>query len=55
MNDHVLALLYLLLGTVMVVLFHVETLTGQGPFARMLAFISAVFFFVSAANVVFYR
>ena len=53
MNDHVLALLYLLLGTVMAVLFHVETLTGQGLFARMLALISAVFFFVAAARVVF--
>ena len=53
MNDHVLALLYLLLGTVMVVLFYVETLTGQGLFARMLALISAVFFFVAAARVVF--
>lgn len=55
MNDHVLALLYLALGNVMIVLFYVEKLTGQGLFARILAFISAVFFFVSAANVVFYR
>ena len=55
MNDHVLALLYLLLGSVMAVLFHVETLTGQGLFARILAVVSAVFFYVSAANVVFYR
>lgn len=55
MNDHMQALLYLLLGNVMIVLFYVEKLTGQGLFARMLAFISAVFFFVSAANVVFYR
>lgn len=55
MNDHVLALLYLGLGNVMIVLFYVEKLTGHGLFARILAFISAVFFFVSAANVVFYR
>ena len=55
MNDHVLALLYLLLGTVMVVLFHVETLTGQGLFARALAVVSAVFFYVSAGMVVFNR
>lgn len=53
MNDHMQALLYLLLGNVMIVLFYVEKLTGQGLFARMLAFISAVFFFVSAARVVF--
>lgn len=53
MNDHVLALLYLLLGNVMIVIFYVEKLTGQGLFARMLAFISAVFFFVAAARVVF--
>lgn len=55
MNDHVLALLYLLLGSVMVVLFHVETLTGQGLFARALAVVSAVFFYVSAGTVVFNR
>lgn len=53
MNDHMQALLYLLLGNVMIVLFYVEKLTGQGLFARMLVFISAVFFFVSAARVVF--
>lgn len=53
MNDHVLALLYLLLGNVMIVIFYVEKLAGQGPFARMLALISAVFFFVAAARVVF--
>jgi hypothetical protein len=53
MNDHVLALLYLLLGNVMIVIFYVEKLTGQGLFARMLALISAVFFFVAAARVVF--
>ena len=55
MNDHVLALLYLGLGNVMIVLFYVEKLTGQGLFARILAAVSAVFFYVSAANVVFYR
>lgn len=55
MNDHVLALLYLLLGSVMVVLFHVETLTGQGLFARALAVVSAVFFYVSAGIIVFNR
>lgn len=53
MNDHVLAFLYLLLGNVMIVIFYVEKLTGQGLFARMLALISAVFFFVAAARVVF--
>lgn len=53
MTDHVLALLYLLLGNVMIVLFYVEKLAGQGLFARMLALISAVFFFVAAARVVF--
>lgn len=53
MNDHMQALLYLLLGNVMIVLFYVEKLTGQGLFARMLALISAVFFFVAAARVVF--
>ena len=51
MNDHVLALLYLGLGNVMIVLFYVEKLTGQGLFARMVALISAVFFFVAAAVV----
>lgn len=54
MNDHVLALLYLALGNVMIVLFYVEKLTGQGLFARILAFISAVFFIVSAVRVVIY-
>lgn len=53
MNDHMQALLYLLLGNVMIVLFYVEKLAGRGPFARMLALISAVFFFVAAARVVF--
>lgn len=52
MNDHVLALLYLLLGNVMIVLFHVEKLAGQGPFARMTTFIAAVCFFLAAARVV---
>lgn len=55
MNDHVLALLYLLLCNVMIVLFHVEKLAGQGLFARMTTFIAAVCFFVAAAIVVFYR
>lgn len=55
MNDHVLALLYLALGNVMVLLYYVEKLVGQGLFARILAVVSAVFFYVSAANVVFYR
>lgn len=55
MNDHVLALLYMALGTLMVLLYYVNKLMGQGLFARILAFISAVFFYVSAANVVFYR
>lgn len=53
MNDHVLALLYLLLGNVMIVLFYVEKLAGQGLFARMSTFIAAVCFFVAAARVVF--
>lgn len=53
MNDHVLALLYLLLGNVMIVLFYVEKLAGQGLFARMTTFIAAVCFFVAAARVVF--
>lgn len=53
MNDHVLALLYLALSNVMVLLYYVEKLVGQGLFARMLALISAVFFFVAAARVVF--
>lgn len=55
MNDHVLALLYLVLGTVMVLLNCVEKHTGRGLFARALAVVSAVFFYVSAAMVVFYR
>lgn len=55
MNDHVLALLYFVLGNVMMLLYYVEKLVGQGPFARMSALIAAVFFFVAAANVVFYR
>ena len=53
MNDHMQALLYLLLGNVMIVLFYVEKLAGRGPFARMTTFIVAVFFFVAAARVVF--
>lgn len=52
MNDHVLALLYLLLGNVMIVIFYVEKLAGQGPFARMTTFIVAVCFFVAAVRVV---
>lgn len=52
MNDHVLALLYLLLGNVMIVLFYVEKLVGQGLFARKMTFIAAVCFFVAAARVV---
>lgn len=52
MNDHVLALLYLLLGNVMMVLFYVEKLAGQGLFARMTTFVAAVCFFVAAARVV---
>lgn len=52
MNDHVLALLYLLLGNVMIVLFYVEKLAGQGIFARMTTFVAAVCFFVAAARVV---
>ena len=55
MNDHVLALLYLVLGNVMIVIFYVEKLTGQGLFARALAVVSAVFFYVSAGMVVFNR
>jgi hypothetical protein len=55
MNDHVLALLYLVLGTVMVLLNCVEKHTGRGLFARMLSFIAAIYFYVSAAIVVFYR
>lgn len=50
MNDHVLALLYLLQGNVMIVLFYVEKLAGQGPFARMTTFVAAVCFFVAAAR-----
>ena len=42
MNDHMQALLYLLLGNVMIVLFYVEKLAGRGPFARMTTFIAAV-------------
>ena len=53
MNDHMQALLYLLLGNVMIVLFYVEKLAGRGPFARMTTFIAAVFFFAAAARVVF--
>lgn len=53
MNDHMQALLYLLLGNVMIVLFYVEKLAGRGPFARALTFIVAVFFFAAAARVVF--
>ena len=53
MNDHVLALLYFVLGNVMVLLYYVEKLVGKGPFARMPALIAAVFFFVAAARVVF--
>lgn len=52
MNDHVLALLHLLLGNVMIVLFYVEKLAGKGPFARMTTFIAAVCFFLAAAMVV---
>lgn len=52
MNDHVLALLYLLLGNVMMVLFYVEKLAGQGLFARMTTFVAAVCFFVAAARAV---
>lgn len=52
MNDHVLALLYLLLGNVMIVLFYVEKLAGQGLFARVTTFVAAVCFFVAAARVV---
>lgn len=52
MTDHVLALLYLLLGNVMIVLFYVEKLAGQGLFARMTTFIAAVCFFLAAARVV---
>ena len=55
MNDHALALLYLLLGNVMIVLFYVEKLAGRGPFARMTAFIAAVCFFVAAIRGVFFR
>lgn len=53
MNDHMQALIYLLLGNVMIVLFYVEQLAGRGLFSRALTFIVAVFFFVSAARVVF--
>lgn len=53
MNDHVLALLYFVLGNMMVLLYYVEKLVGQGLFARMLALIAAVFFFVAAARGVF--
>lgn len=55
MNDHMQALLYLLLGNVMIVLFYVEKLAGRGPFARMTTFIAAVCFFVAAFRVVFFR
>lgn len=53
MNDHMQALLYLLLGNVMIVLFYVEKLAGRGPFARMTTFIAAVCFFVAAIRIVF--
>lgn len=52
MNDHMQALLYLLLGNVMIVLFYVEKLAGRGLFSRALTFIVAVFFFVAAIRVV---
>lgn len=52
MNDHVLALLYLLLGNVMIVLFYVEKLAGQGLFARVTTFVAAVCFFVAAIRIV---
>lgn len=52
MNDHVLALLYLLLCNVMIVLFHVEKLAGQGLFARMTTLIAAGFFLVVAVMVI---
>ena len=55
MNDHVLALLYLLLCNVMIVLFHVEKLAGRGLFSRALTFIMGVFFFAAAVLVVFLR
>ena len=55
MNDHMRALLYLLLGNVMIVLFYVEKLAGRGLFSRALTFIAAIYFYVSAAIVVFYR
>lgn len=53
MNDHMQALLYLLLGNVMIVLFYVEKLAGRGLFSRALTFVVAVFFFAAAARVVF--
>lgn len=52
MNDHVLALLYLLLCNVMIVLYHVEKLAGQGLFARMTTLIAAAFFLVTAVLVI---
>lgn len=52
MNDHVLALLYLLLCNVMMVLFHVEKLAGQCLFARMMTLIAAGFFLVVAVMVI---
>lgn len=53
MNDHMQALLYLLMCYVLIVLFYVEKLAGQGLFSRALTFIVAVFFFAAAACDIF--